>query len=433
MCRGLELGFDPATRRPVRVQVEGNLLTVAPPRRGKTGGLVLPNLAFPDVDAWAGPAVVIDPKGDAFRAARRRRAAMGRKVRCIDPLGLAGGTDRWNPLLRRLPDDVLYFQSMAQALLPPTNHTSEAGAFFRDRAGVVIVASMLAAIRNGHADAIAAAELVRDYRQLLHALQGKDDAVSNDARSILTADERTRSEILATAAQAFSWALDPLMQKVVQAHTFELRDLCDGDTDLFVVLPADDRRKIIAPYVRWLLGDLFAAVRERRVAERILIFLDEAFVLGAYDAIIAGAGELPGYGVSLWTFWQSEAQLIETYGAHGAAILRDTAEVTQIFNLSRASADECRRWSEAMGTYTGVDETETRDPGTGRVTTSRTAAAAPLVHPAAMAAETQRNSIVFLNSPDYTTDPLKLGKTRADRDNRFSELLDLSPPVGSTT
>jgi len=432
MRTGLEIGLDPSTRRPVRVEVEGNLLTIAPPRRGKTSGLVLPNLALPDHNAWSGPAVIIDPKGDAYRAASRRRAGIGRTVRCLDPLGLAGGRDRWNPLLRREAGDILYLQSMAQALMPPADHTSESGSFFRDRASVVIVAAMRMSIRDGLHDAIAAAALVRDPERLLETLEREQDAVAADVRAILTGDERSRSNILSTAAQAFSWALDPRMQAVAQDHTFDLADLCTGETDLFVVLPADDRRTIIAPYVRWLLADLFGAVRAERVAERLLVIIDEAFVLGAFDSILSGAGELPGYGVSLWTFWQSEAQLSKTYGEDGAAILKNTAEVVQLFNLSRADVEGCRLGSEALGTYTGVEETETRDPGTGRVTTSRHAVAVPLVPSSEMAALTQNHSIVFLNTPRYTTDPLKLAKTRAFDDPRFEDLLDPVPPVGPT-
>ena len=428
---GLELGVDPATGRPVRVEVEGNLITIAPPRRGKTTGLVLPNLAFADQDAWAGPVVVIDPKGDAYRAARRRRRAMGRIVRCIDPLGLAGGRDRWNPLARRLPSDVLHLQAMAQSLLPQVDHSSEGGAYFRDRAVVAIVAAMQAAIRDGDAQLTTAAALVNDHERLLDAVRDRHDAVSADARSILMCNERTRSDTLTTAEQAFSWLLDAVMQDAVRDHTFDLADLCDGQTDLFIVLPADDRRKVLAPYIRLLLSDLFTAVRERRAAERLIVYIDEAFVLGAFDAILNAAGELPGYGVSLWTFWQSENQLIKTFGPQGAAILRDTAEVCQLFNLARANPDECRRWSEALGTYTGVDGTESKDPRTGQITTSRSAVAVPLVHPADMAATTQRRSIVFLNNPSYTTDPLLLGKTRADQDSRFADLLDPTPPVGA--
>ncbi|MDV2987879.1 UNVERIFIED_CONTAM: type IV secretory system conjugative DNA transfer family protein [Methylobacteriaceae bacterium AG10] len=432
MRTGLEIGLDPATRHPVRVEVEGNLITIAPPRRGKTSGLVLPNLAIPDHTAWSGPAVVVDPKGDAYRAAARRRTALGRSVRCLDPLNLAGGADRWNPLLHRQAGDILYLQSMAQALMPPTDHTSEGGAFFRDRASVVIVAALRMAIRDGHHDAIAAAALVRDPERLLHELEREQDAVAADVRAILTGDERSRSNILSTAAQAFSWALDPVMQAVAQNHTFDLADLCAGETDLFVVLPADDRRTIIAPYVRWLLADLFGAVRAQRVAERLLVIVDEAFVLGAFDSILSGAGELPGYGVSLWTFWQSEAQLTRTYGQDGAAILRNTAEVIQYFNISRDDVEGCRRLSDALGTYTGVDETETRDPKTGQTTKSRSAVAAPLVPATGIPALTQNRAIVFLNMPRYTTDPLKLAKTRAFDDPRFTGLLDPVPPVGPT-
>ncbi|MGU3662249.1 type IV secretory system conjugative DNA transfer family protein [Methylobacterium fujisawaense] len=414
------------------MQVEGNLITIAPPRSGKTGGVILPNLTLSEPAAYSGPVVVVDPKGDAHRASRRRRLMLGRKVRCLDPLGLSGGEDRWNPLLQRAAGDILYLQAMAQALLPAAAETSESGAFFRDRASVILVAAMLVSIREGRNDVAAAAMLVRDPDRLLAALTDRDDAVSGDARSILTGDDRSRSNILATAGQALSWLLDPRMQAVVKDHSFEISEICDGETDLFIVLPADDRRGILAPYVRWLLADLFGAVREQRVRERVVVFVDEAYVLGNFNALLSGSGELPGYGISLWTFWQSEAQITDTYGSNGAAILRSNAEVVQIFNLSRANPDECRRWSEALGTYTGVDETETKDPLTGRITTNRGAASVPLVHPAALPALTQRNSLVFLNSSIYTADPLKLAKTRADQDARFTGLLDLIAPVGAT-
>lgn len=429
---GVEFGRDPTTRRAVRIQVEGNILTIAPPRRGKTSGLVLPNLAHPDPRAYSGPVVVIDPKGDAYRAACRRRTAMGRAVRCIDPLGIVGGEDRWNPLRQRDTVDVLYLQAMAHALLPAADTSTEGGAFFRDRASVILVAAMQVAIRENYNDVAAAAALISEPEQLLAALTDRDDALSRDAYAILAGEERARSNILSTAGQAMSWLLDPRMQAATENHSFEVKDVCRGDTDLFIVLPADERKQIIAPYIRWLLADLFGAVREIRVRERIIVFIDEAYILGKFQSVLSGAGELPGYGISLWTFWQSEGQLIDTYGVHGAAILKDTAEVIQLFNLSRANPEECKRWSDALGSYTGVDETETKDATTTRPTVSRTAAAVPLVHPADLPAETQHHSLVFVNSPHYTTDPLKLAKTRADQDARLTGLLDPVVPVGAT-
>lgn len=433
MRRGLELGLDPDTGRAVRIAVEGNLITIAPPRTGKTGGLILPNLALLEPGAWGGPVVVIDPKGDALRAARRRREAIGQTVRVLDPLGLSGDSDRWDPLLGLDPEDVLELQSMARALLPDVDQTTEGGTFFRDRAVVLIVAALQVVIRAGQGVTEAAALVSEGGEALLAALKGRTDPVAKDARGILRSkDEKSRSNILSTAAQAFGWLLDARMQRVVTGHTFALDEVCAGDTDLFIVLPADDRRTEIAPYVRWLLASLFSTVRRTPVAERVIVAIDEAFVLGRFDAILRGAGELPGYGVSLWTFWQSEAQMVEAYGQAGATILRDTAEVIMLFNLSMAQGEERERWSKALGTFTGVQETVTTDPATGKVSRSSTAVAEALVPASDLAALTQRHTLVFLNSRAHTTDPLKLKKTLAHEDARCTGLLDFMKPVQAT-
>jgi len=434
MRRGIELGLDPDTRRAVRVEVEGNLITIAPPRTGKTSGAILPNVAFPEPEAWGGPVVVVDPKGDVVRAARRRREAIGQTVRVLDPLGLAGGGDRWDPLLGLDPEDVLELQSMARALLPDVDRTSEAGAFFRDRAVVLVVAALQSVIRSGQGVAEAPGLMRGRCEVLLAALEGHDDPVAEEVRGILGSDdEKARANILSTAAQAFGWLLDARMRRVVTGHSFDLDAVCAGDTDLFIVLPADDRRKEIAPYVRWLLASLFSAVRRTPVAERVLVIIDEAFVLGRFDAILRGAGELPGYGVSVWSFWQSEAQMIEAYGEAGATILRDTAEVLMLFNLSGAQGAERERWSTALGTFTGVQETETIDPTTGKVSRSTTAVAEALVPASDLAALTRRHTLVFLNNPAHTTDSLKLTKTFAHSDARCTGLLDLVAPVRAST
>ena len=58
----------------------GSRSAPTPPRTGKTGGFIIPNLILSELHAWAGPAVVIDPKGDAYKAVKRHReTTMGRK------------------------------------------------------------------------------------------------------------------------------------------------------------------------------------------------------------------------------------------------------------------------------------------------------------------------------------------------------------------
>ncbi len=63
-----------------------------------------------------------------------------------------------------------------------------------------------------------------------------------------------------------------------------------------------------------------------------------------------------------------------------------------LFNLSSAQGEERERWSKALGTFTGVQTTETVDPATGKVSRSSTAVADALVPASDLAALTQRHN-----------------------------------------
>lgn len=156
------------------------------------------------------------------------------------------------------------------------------------------------------------------------------------------------------------------------------------------------------------------------------------YVLGRFDAILQGSGELPGYGISLWTFWHTRQQMIETYGPHGAATLIGTAEVVNLFNLPAAEPDEIEHWSKAIGTYTGVRVATARDPQTGRVTEARTPEAVRLVPAADLPGWLHQWQVVFLTSRFHTANPLKLRRTSASSDQRFHGHVDLPAPVGRT-
>jgi type IV secretion system protein VirD4 len=431
MRRGLELGRDPDTGRAVRVLIEGNLLTIAPPRTGKSSGLILPNLVMPEDGAWGGPVVVIDPKGDVHRACHRRRTAMGRRVHCLDPLDLIGGTARWNPLLHTDPADTIGLLSMAGALLPEPKGEADANQYFRDRASVLVAAALRLALNTGQTDTAAAtaADLVRDPEGFAQALVGRNDALSRDARGILTLDARSRDPLVSTASQALQFLLDERLRAVMSDHTIDLIDLARDEVDLFIVAPADERRTILAPYLRWVLSNLFDTIRRNRPSERIVVIIDEANILGRCDAIIKGVGELPGYGISLWTFWQSRAQIIQTYGAAGADVMLDTAEVTTLFNTSRCRPDEAEYWSRAIGSFTGVAVSSSPN-AQGQIVETRSAVEERLVPASSLNSVTQRQAIHFLSGGTHTPDPVRLDKTRPFGDPRFTGLIDPVAPVG---
>ncbi|GAA0273121.1 hypothetical protein LNAOJCKE_4623 [Methylorubrum aminovorans] len=433
---GLELGRDPDTGRPVRVAVQGTLVTIAPPRKGKTSGLLIPNLAFPEPQGWGGPAVVLDPKGEVYRAVAARRGALGRRVVCLDPLGLAGGADRWNPLHGRDPEDVLYLQSTALALLPETTGDSEASAYFRNRAVDLIVGAMLVALRlPADRSVVQVQDLIVNEGRLLGLLKQYverwPEPAAYAAMEILEADPKTKDPIKSTALQAFQWLADRRLRDLVGASTFELADLSSGAVDLFVAVPTE-YKAVLAPFLRWLLSDLFTSVRRNRPVERLVVFIDEAAVLGRFDALLTAAGELPGYGASLWTMWQDRTQLVGLYGEAGADVLLNTAEVVTVFDVPAVDPDESERWSRAIGDYTAFVETRTAPSGEakGSPSTTRASQGARLMSKEALIAMPGDELLVFPNSGGHARHPLRLKKTVAHTDPRFRKLIAPVAPVG---
>jgi type IV secretion system protein VirD4 len=416
---GLELGLDPNTKRPVRIMPASHLVTIAPPRTGKTSGLLIPNLLVPDRGAWNGSAVVIDPKGEAYRATMARRQRLGRTVRCLDPGQIVGGTDRWNPLARVNPDDVLYLQRVARALLPDMPGGSD-GAYFHNRAVDLLVGAFTAAHAMNRARPSTVAGLLGDPDRLAKKLEPIQTAAASNAKAILAMDARSRDSILSTAAQSFAWCADRRLQRLTQAGTFALTDICRGDTDLFITVPTEDI-PTLKPLLRWVLCELFATVRHNRPREPLVCFIDEAAALGHFEEILLGAGELPGYNLKLWSFWQSRSQIRRTFGEDGAVTLLNTAEIVTFSDLPLVSSDEREFLSRALGDYTLLERVETLNERDNTRTASYRPTAVRLKTADAIGQIPATQHIILPNS--HSRRPLLLDKTRFD-DPRLRPLRD---------
>jgi type IV secretion system protein VirD4 len=408
---GVELGLDPVTTRPIRVTTESHIVTIAPPRTGKTSGLLIPNLVVPDNDGWNGPAIVIDPKGEAYRAVVARRKALGRTVRCLDPIGIVGGSDCWNPLADMNPEDILHLQRIARALLP--EYVTGESVYFQNRAVAVIVGAFLVAHSRNRANPATAGWLLANltvFEKYLKPLKGDAAAA---ARSVLEMDPKGRDSIVSTAAQAFSWCTDPRLQRLTHTSTFSMSDITAGDMDLFITLPAEDM-KTLTPLMRWLLCELFTAVRRRRAREPIICFIDEAATLGRFEELLIAAGELPGQNLRLWTFWQSRSQIIEVNGTEGAKTLLNTAEFTTYSDLPLIDPDERELLSRSIGNYTLMEATETMDNNAGTTTRAFQPKGVRLMTDDAVGQLPSTDLIVFPNSKRYVKRPMIIRKTRHD-------------------
>ena len=436
MREGLELGIDRKTGCAVRVSVEGTLVTIAPPRTGKTSGLIIPNLAYPEVSSWAGPAIVIDPKGEVYRAVADRRRALGRHVICLDPNGLVGGADRWNPLASLNKDDVFYLLRVAGALLPEQSGTSENAAYFRNQAVALMTGAMLVALNSAQPTIVEVQRLLTDDHDLVSGLKnilgnGHEPAAAT-ALAIMESDKDTRDPIKSTTSQAFQWLFDRRMANLVCGDSFKLSNLSTGQFDLFVVFPSEDA-ETLAPFIRWFLSDLFNAVRRNRARERIVVFLDEASALGRFSEILNAATELPGYGLSLWTFWQNRTQISDLYGENGAATILNTAEIVTVSNVSAVDPDESDRWSRAIGNYTArVESWNQPTDGTLGASKSQSPQAAPLMSKEDLITMPANELLAFPNSAKLARHPLRLRKTVSFADRRFADLIHDVAPAGKS-
>ena len=431
MTRGLEIGIDPETGRAVRIAAEGTLVTLAPPRTGKTSGLLIPNLSYPEPGAWAGPAVVLDSKGEVYRATRARREQLGRRVVCLDPLDLVGGQDSWNPLASLRKQDILYMQKTALALLPESGSGDEASAYFRNRAVDLIVGAILVCLRVERRSVSDIHRVLSDADLFIaHLKAAGSQPAARAALEIMEADPRTRDPIRSTALQAFQWLADPRMRRLVHDSSFDLAELSENEVDIFVAIPPEHKR-VLAPLLRWFLSDLFTSIRRNRPEERIVLFVDEAAALGRFDEILTSAAELPGYGASLWTFWQDRSQIVSLYGEAGAATLVNTAELVTLSDLSAVDPDESDRWSRALGNYTALVETFGRPTtGAGSSTTNSGPQPAPLLSPDALVTMPANQLLAFANRSAQTRHPLRLRKTVAHADHRIRPLIEAVAPVG---
>lgn len=415
MKAGIEIGIDPDTGRTVRVAVQGNLMSVAPPGSGKSSGLLLPNLAAPEASAWFGPAVIIDPKGDAYRAVSERRRALGRLVYCLDPMAIAGGEDRWNPFDTLDPNNIIQLQATAAALLPAAG--ANENKYFREAANAIIVAAFLAVHREVTPSPSRVAELLADQTAFAAALKGIDAVAARSTLALIENPPRNLMDLFSTAQQALRWCEDPRLATMTSDSTVQLATICRGDADLFLTLPTETMERL-APLIRWLLNELFTTVRRNKPRERLLIFVDEAKVLGPSAEIATAYGELPSYNCSLWTYWQSRSQVVETYGEHGAASLIANSEIVTFSDPPRADPDTLDHWSRALGDFTMVEETRTVTEATkdkaGSVSTGTTMKAVPLMSRDTLGSLPATNLIAIVNGQRHVRHPLLLRKTRYD-------------------
>ena len=385
--RGILLGQWGAGRNAKLIgwSLEGSAITVAPPRVGK-GALIALNLLSPDGRGFQGSTVTIDPRGELWCIAARRRRELGRRALLIDPFGVVAQHKKvkethlphvksvfYNPLdfIRKESVAVRDINVLLDALLtPPRPDAHNSGRHFYESARA-IVAGYMAWVRFQEPSEMR--NLATLYAKLSMPPKERDafarkvtsmepfaGGLTHIAvqRQTQVGDDEGGSNFM-TIANQLAFLNFPELLAHTQESSFDPLDLADGKTDLFVVAP-EETIEHVKGWLRLWVAIPNAVAGIKPLERDLLIVIDEMPRLGYLKPVMDGYTMAAGKGVHFWCFAQSISALDSTWGKEHRKTLLHLAELSQILGFPRTDAEGAEELSKAIGTATYEARTENR-------------------------------------------------------------------------
>ncbi|MEZ5953028.1 MAG: type IV secretory system conjugative DNA transfer family protein [Hyphomonas sp.] len=327
---------------PVWLEGEGHVITIAPTGAGKGRGALIPNLL-----TYEGPAIVIDPKGEACRVTARRRREMGQEVHVIDPFGVVSEeSDSLNPLdAFDIPGIEPSSLAMEIAKQLSGGNMSLPDPFWDIRAHD-LSAGVISAVASLHEGADRTLLKARRYLKaddtalglsvLLNSKAGKIHRFAREEiRSFLQTEDRCRSGIHATACSYFSVIASDAAQRTITCSTIDLQAVTRGDPmTIYLVVPPSKLASHAALFRLWT-ASLLSAVLSREgdlPKHRTLFAIDECAQLGDFGLLPMVYTLARSYGVRVWAFFQDLAQIKRMLPEEWQTVLTNSAAL-QVFGV----------------------------------------------------------------------------------------------------
>lgn len=338
--RDLVLGrFEGKLLRHVR---SVHLSTFAPSGAGKLVSTLAPVLL-----SYNGSVFVIDPKGELLAKTKSAREAMGHRVIAYDPWGISGQRSASHNPLSVIGGSTLVDACRITAGSLVTRTGKEHDTHWLDSAETLLTALCVGVCHLAEQPEERNLQTVRDFMACTQRLSGLAALMAEGQDLMLQrmghvlagfADPASKemSSVRSTASRQLEFLDSPAMLDVTQSSTIDPLELRDGKTDVFVIVPADR----LSAFSRWLrlmvVSFVQRLIQSGTLGEKspVLFLIDEAGQLERMDYLIRTAVPLMrGYGVKIWTFFQSYNQLAEIYGTEAAKVFLANVE-TQWFGIN---------------------------------------------------------------------------------------------------
>lgn len=328
---------------------------------GQTGSGKSVSAIGPTLLTYPGSMVVTDNKGELAWTTARARMEMGHEVVIMNPFEQPGfPTDHnLNPFdLFKLANSESEQDALTIAQeIGYTNHSSKDP--FWDHAGRKLVSGLIAHVATcstmprtleSVVKLLFQDDVVYGLANLLDSRTVVSPMAYAEIASFLSLPDITRGGVLATAQSFFKgFTSERLLKSISQPTSFDLNTWIDGSKPItiYIVIPPYRMHSHGALIRLWFYTLMMAAMNRTEIPDIPTLFLmDETSQLGSFDFLGPVHTIGRGYGLKVWTFWQSFSQLKQLYPASWSEIV-DNCGVIQLFG--QASHSTLCQFAELSG------------------------------------------------------------------------------------
>ena len=361
---------------------DGHLITVAPTRAGKGIYHLVPNLL-----RYPGPVIVVDVKGEAYRATGKWRSKqLGCKV--FAPFDPEVRSSSINPVdfVRKSTQPLEDSRLLADMLVVPVQGTHDP--FWHEEAKALLAGIILHVATSEGVKVRTLAEVRRivalpekDFIVAMHEMQDSSvAAVRRTADSYFDMEEKVKSSVRAQARSQTHYLDSEKLAAVMGKTTMNFADLRHLPTGAFYLVIPPDQLPVLFPVLRMLLAMAITQLQREKSQDGppVLVMIDEFPQLGHMKPIAEGLRYLAGYNVQLWLFAQDLGALRQTYGDDGARTILSNCDCRSFFGTT--DYETAKLVSDMTGDMTIALEQLSRTQSRRSLTQVETSASASYSH-----------------------------------------------------
>jgi len=381
-----------------------HVITISPTRSGKTTSIAIPVLL-----SYLQSMVVLDLKGELFKATSGWRESQGQAIRVWAPYDEAGNTHRFNPMSTLAGMDpgkrIGEIQTIA-AILYPDEQGKDPFWTSQGRAAFTAFASYLFEAWDEESrqlmtsqapplvmPAINTSPKFPSLERILRFSSGTDGQstkemlqnilknpsyafVSPQTRTVFGnlagLAEQTFSSVIATMQAPLQQFLSPVLAAATNATDIDIGSLRKRPTTLYVIIPTnklDESSKLLNIFFSTVIGNNLTKQlgEEPDLKYQMLMLMDEFTAMGRVDVWAKRISISASYGVRDLCIVQSRAQLRSAYGDNDAQNFI-TNHGAQIVFAPREQSD-ATEYSEMLGYKTIRKRHQSRSSGGGQRST----------------------------------------------------------------